>query len=122
MYCVYCKTTYDDDDDSKRDENHLFKFKVGDRVRKAWRWSKHLYSRYDTPVLKTYCPIGTIVTIKRISPNGTLCVEWSRKQGNPFNWHLGASEMESLTETEDPRRYTATECGPPHSFFSNDGW
>ena len=91
--CKCYRNISSDDNDIciARDINHLFKFHIGEKVRKTWKWSKESYGRYSATDLASTCPIGTIGTIKNILPDGTLCVSWSSDR---YQWHFGASEMD----------------------------
>ena len=74
--------------EERRDINNLFKFKVGDVVKKAWRWSRHQRDRFGP---QGHIPMGSIGTIKEIRENGTIVVSF---HGRGMAWSLGASELD----------------------------
>ena len=85
------------DDRIKRDKSHVFKFKVGDRVKKAWRWAPY-HNEDDDSEEFGYCrcggdpedvPIGTIGTVIEILMDGTVDVEF-----RDAIWTMGASELD----------------------------
>ena len=84
----------------ERDKNHLFKFHVGDVVRKAWRWLPR-NNEDDEP---RFCrgggsqetfPIGTTGIISVIFKNGMIILQ-IHSQGILSRWHVGASELDLI--------------------------
>ena len=74
----------------KRDINHVFKFNVGDRVEKKWRWNKLNQSRCGHII-----SFGTKGLIKQVNPEtGEVCVEFAPGDRS----HLGAIELDVLAE------------------------
>ena len=74
--------------EEERDINNLFKFNVGDKVIKRWRWSKERRDRFGP---QNTLPMGSIGTIKEIRPDGTIVVSF---YGRGPAWSLGASELD----------------------------
>ena len=80
----------DSDEAAQRDINHIFKFKVGDKVKKSWRWNKHKVSRFS------YVAIGVIGTVNEVFPeSGVICMTFSVGVMH-MTVHVGASELEVL--------------------------
>ena len=73
-----------------RDTNYLFKFKVGDRVKKAWKWTREQYGRYTGG--PEHVPIGSVGTIVSIDEDGTIIVDFTPLYFR--RWSVGASELD----------------------------
>ena len=85
------------DINERRDVNVLFKFKVGDRVKKAWRWRKDRYSRDGND--DNDIPIGSVGTITDICTDGKIYIDF-RPKLQRHHWYLGASELDFVAENE----------------------
>ena len=94
----------------KRDINYLFKFRIGDKVKKAWRWNKLTYSRYQVSDVQDLCPIGTVGTVRKILSNGTLCIEWKTEKHPRLQWHFGASEFDVIESPETVECKHSEDC------------
>ena len=75
----------------KRDRNCLFKFKVGDRVVKRWKWAKTKYERCSDRIS---IPIGAIGIVKQIDEDGTIQVNFATLESWYSEWWIGASELD----------------------------
>ena len=75
----------------KRDINNLFKFNVGDKVMKRWKWSKEQLGRFED------LDLNLKGTISKIYPSGEICINFDLIG----NHHVGASELD-FVESEIP--------------------
>ena len=80
-----------------RDKDYLFKFHVGDKVKKRWIWAKGIYNRYYREHLNlSKLKEGGI--IEGIDEDGTICIFSKCRQSH---WHFGASELDLLPADEE---------------------
>ena len=85
-----------------RDVNHVFKFKVGDRVKKRWKWSKDYPKRFSGDSSLKEGIIHCILSDGEIcvTSDGTYTGSHEIPGGTHTHWHFGATELDLLEEVK----------------------